>query len=713
VAPLNFVTPSNFTLTIGGVDFTKCIAAFSIQRPLPEPKTPQTWQGSITLAYPVTPAYIPESLDPAINPNGRWEIGCHQILLRFGTTRLCPPLYVMGYRWNDQTRTAEIEVGDDLTLRSDFTPPQDYTKLGLSAVSGATVAGLVERACLSVGLTNYSVTGLAASIPVSPDKNEGSWIEWAQGYTGERGYWLYMHTDGQVRLRNYPFSNTPVLLTRPRSQVETFDPIFVDTPKDRYVCSGTGEQLVPSGTPTTTTVDEEFGDLIYYDTANPPNTLVTTALVRRTTTSIVQSGITFFRKTVVTQEALGAIDPQLFPGNTSAVTTSSVEETHYARSSGEVYQIVSTTLAPLPRISSEMNNLVDESIRATNPSPSTIPGLKLPYWQSFAPAALTTIETFDDGGVLSSTRGMVITRTKNSYGYRRTNKLSYAYGLLVEAESETYTPDRIVLSNAANPPTTHYTKRLVRSIRPESFKKTQVGATAATWLVRALNPAEIDTQTGQTPPSFPTLQAPYETGSVQFSGTATFTPASASPYYTREEQVSADTLVSGSECQFYARLIGTLAHQSYRGRSTNLPIPSEWLADPKPFQVVAIHDGLFVTCNDQITLSNDGIELSWQLYRIGYLSTPVPETGSWTPASPTVPYTVATPTVVTGFTPSVNWTAPAGSWYKGLATVKTGTTPVINWTVDSTGYKKINTGATPVIDWTVPAGEYTGGGGGY
>lgn len=620
MAPLNFVIPSNFTLTIGGVDFTKCVSGFSIQRPLPEPKTPQSWTGSITLANPINPAYIPESLDPAVNPNGRWEIGCYQILLQFGSNRLCPPLYVMGYRWNDQTRTAEIEVGDDLTLRSDYTAPQDYTRLGLSAISGATVAGLVERACLSVGLTNYSVTGVAATIPVSPDKNEGSWIEWAQKYTGERGYWLYMHTDGQVRLRQWPDENDSILLIRGRSQVDTWDPIFVEIPKERYVCSGTGERLVPSDTPATTTVDEEFGDLVFYDGGTPPQTLITTALIRRTTTNISQQGQTLYRKTVVTEEALGAIDPQLFPGQTGLVVTSSVEEIHYARSSGEVYQIVSTTMAPLPRISNEMNNLVDEILKADGVAAADMPGAKLPYWQSFAPASITTIETFDDGGLFSPTRGMVVTRTKNTYGYRRTNTLDYISGLLVEAESEAYTRDRIVMSGPGTPPTTHYTKRFIRSIRPESFKKTQVGASAATYLVRALNPAEIDTQTGQTPPAFPTLQAPYETGSVQFSGTATFTPTSASPYYEREEQVSAETLTSTAECQNYAKLIGNLAHQSYRGRSTNLPIPSEWLSNPRPFQVVAIHDGLFITTNDTITLSSDGIELSWQLYRIGYLS---------------------------------------------------------------------------------------------
>jgi len=581
------------------------------------------------------------------NPFGRWEQGAHQIILSIGSDRLFPPLYILTSQYNDQTGRMELRVGDDLTLRNDFTAPQDYKRLGFP-IASAGVSAIVERACLSVGLTNYSLSGISGSLPVSPDKPEGSWMQWAQSYLGERGRWLYLTNSGQVRSQAWPDNSTSTLLTRTRSQVDSWDSLFSgETPRERYTCTGATEKLVPADQPNTAEqVEEEIGDLRYTDGSSPPQDVIVGNVVKsRRTYSQSADGLT---KRIKLEQCLGELDQQWYPGDTTLVVTSDSTEITTVDSKGRLTQVVTTIYQPLPAVDNgkspisgdpeaTLSQLTEDILKDGGSTDASMPTDKLPYWQN-PNVVISTVETFTYGGLFSPDEGVLVERVKTQAGYRRTNRLSYS-PMLVEKEVERYDKNTF---QADFPKSMHYVKSFYRAIRKRSVKKTQVGATQATYIVQPMTDIERDSQTGQTPPSPPVVQPEYETGAVQFGGVATFNPVSASPYYKREEKIEADTLTNGSECQEYAKLIGTLAHQSYRGRSTNLPIPSEWLADPKPFAVVAIDGVKYIACNDTITLSNDGIELSWQLYKLDISSS----------------VEVRTLQQRWGNTPQITWSAP-------------------------------------------------------
>lgn len=74
----------------------------------------------------------------------------------------------------------------------------------------------------------------------------------------------------------------------------------------------------------------------------------------------------------------------------------------------------------------------------------------------------------------------------------------------------------------------------------------------------------------------------------------------------------------------------------------------------------------------------------------------------WTPVGLTKPYTVKTPTIVTGKTPIVTLSTPGVAWYSGLATIKTGATPTISLAVSTSNYLPRRGGAGPTISWSVP-----------
>ena len=719
---LNFTVPSNFSLTVGGVDFTKSITQLSISRPLPEARTPQTWTGRITLTDRLAqPALLPEPLNPITNTNQRWERACFQVLIKIGSSPITPPLYILRYSYDDATGIAELQVGDDLTLRNDAKPGQSYRQLGYLPASTPIISGLLERACLSVGLPNYDFSAMTATMPAARDKPSGSWVEWAQTHTGERGNWMYVGTDGKVRVQAYPqlSPTTPTpLFTRARSRVDTYKPILVETPLEKYVV--TGSTLKPTPAPTnifTPVIERNYDSLPVFNITQAGNVTAgfVNAVVRLTTTQVLTSTATSLVRQITVQEALGALDPIYYPGNTGLVTTRVTTETHTADSvEGKVRQIVTASNVPLPAISSEMSTLVNEIIQAGLPSTTTAAQVlalsaaaKLVYWQRLLTSAMLTVEVFEDGGIFSPTRGMMVSRTKTSYGFRRVGLTDYYSGCVVDQEFEKFTANSTTITfGTATPPPAHYTRDFKHYVRPESTRIPLAinGSSKLIYSPRGLNIVEDIVEPGAAPGQFPTLKAGAEVGTVAIAGQATYLPVTASPYYLRYQEDSSQTLTTSGECNFYAKIIGDFAHQSYRGRSTNLPIPSEWLSNPAPFQVAAIHDGLFVLCNDSINMVGDKLEIAWTMYRLGYLSPVVAEAGSWTPTTPSNTYTTTYQVERTGATPSIAWTTPAGDWLRGSAVTRTGATPGIVWSVATGGFTQRRTGATPVINWSAPSG---------
>ena len=215
----------NYRILIGGVDITNAIAGFNFAHPIEEPYTPLIWSGTIEIKPARGASALGfEFFNDELNPQ-RWAAGRQPIDVYFNNQlwqrfRVKP----VGYRYDQDTGAAVIEITDLLGLLDSYVPAQDVPefKVGANISTGWIAQKLIERAIqiMKEGNANFSL-----SVPLPPFNDiirtprtfRGSWIRQAQKFAGERGYWLWCDKE-QLKWAKYPINGSGSLIfSRPRS----------------------------------------------------------------------------------------------------------------------------------------------------------------------------------------------------------------------------------------------------------------------------------------------------------------------------------------------------------------------------------------------------------------------------------------------------------------------------------------------------------------
>jgi hypothetical protein len=215
----------NYRILVGGTDITNAIAGFNFAHPIEEPYSPLIWSGTIEIKPARGASALGfEYFNDEINPQ-RWAAGRSPIDVYFNNQlwqrfRVKP----VGYRFDQDTGAAVIEITDLLGLLDSYVPAQDVPefKIGANISTGWVAKKLVERAIaiMKEGNANFDL-----EVPLPPFNDiirtprtfRGSWIRQAQKFAGERGYWLWCDKE-QLKWAKYPINGDgQIIFSRPRS----------------------------------------------------------------------------------------------------------------------------------------------------------------------------------------------------------------------------------------------------------------------------------------------------------------------------------------------------------------------------------------------------------------------------------------------------------------------------------------------------------------
>ncbi|MFB2832991.1 hypothetical protein [Floridanema evergladense] len=103
-----------FKFLVGDLDITNCVTSFGVAQSKYEVGKPLIWSGSMTLATPMPPYNIAESLDNLENQN-RWAKGRYPVKVSFFGCQMLT-LRISGYSYNPDTKEAEAQLTDLLGL---------------------------------------------------------------------------------------------------------------------------------------------------------------------------------------------------------------------------------------------------------------------------------------------------------------------------------------------------------------------------------------------------------------------------------------------------------------------------------------------------------------------------------------------------------------------------------------------------------------------
>jgi hypothetical protein len=618
---LNFAIPE-FSLTVGGVEFAPFVTSLSLSRPRVETSTAQSWTGGITFQQPLNATALPESLSEFDNPT-RWGKGLHPVVIKF-RGQVCCVVRVLEYVFNDDFSAdygiGEARVGDLLTLLDYKTPATDYKGLGFSPAGGVSINALAKAVLAEVGAAgDIDVPG---DLWAAPDKPNGSFLKWLQSYCGERGYWLYVDTNEQIRAVKYPQAPAAAQINCPRDQVENFSRRRgIEPPKEKLKVTGSCQKPVQCS-------HEEAQVEIDYAVLNGAQ-----VIQRRQTTS-AQPPIFNQQTTYITiEQALGLAMPDSYPNSATPIVVADSVRRANADDQGRIKKIVTSTRKPLGVAIPDQfpgNTVSRDAERLTEEF-------------SHSPADGATSA---QAGVMRSRKSTLETLMPDG------NALSFA---IKEQTIESWSgaPPN---PGSENPPCQRYvyTKVVYRRQNDAASSKDSAASQVTSKYppLGALIIVQNERQDDATPPSFSTLPPANPVGTVVLKGEAKAKHSAYNPYVEQEDEIQASTIQSNAEAANLAEWHQAFRHSDFYGRDINLPVSPDWLANPAPFAIGRIHNGVFVLTNDTISLSADELEIAWQGMYLGAIPPLASPTDPWAaPVSPiqivqaallTIPYQVGT-----------------------------------------------------------------------
>jgi hypothetical protein len=558
--PLNF-TPPPFTLSIGGVNFAPLVTELRLQRPKADLATPYTWTGSLKLAHPSEPRFLPETLDDLSNAANRWAKGLYPVVLAVKGKNLVT-VRITEYFYDEEEGVAEVQLGDLLTLFNTPSPPKDYKSLGFG--DATSLQDLASKALQEAGISSFAVD-VPGGLDVAPNKLSGSsYIQFLQQYLGERGYWLYCDPDEVIRVAKYPLETDNIRLVRSRQQIELFKRQRApQIPAEKFIVTGACERLLK----TASAQDDrqvEMGTVGGFQT-----------IVREQTTQVLLDGKHHKRKRIRTRQALGEVFPDAYPNSTTLTTTADTIEDRFYDEQGRLRELKQATDKPyglalsdfFPNSTAMLSDaeLVEETWSESEPGKTLVGG---------------------GDGVM---RGHVRTVT------------AYVAAALDRVVTERLTES---WSNGT---------RIGGEPQSERFKyqRSLYQRDDGLDFIGGLKLVDSDEQEDARPPAFEPREADRPTAQVALRGERSFQPVTHTIFKEQEDPYSAQTLQNNAECGNLAALLGTVAHRRYRARLINCPISDDWLNDPSPFPVAHVHNGCYVMEEDTIVLASDGLEVSW------------------------------------------------------------------------------------------------------
>lgn len=618
---LNFVIPE-WQLTIGDWDITHLVTSFNLRRPRCEISTPYSWQGSFTIATPLTPNLLAESLDDLENPY-RWAIGMHPIQLRI-KGRLIATVRIKRYFYDEDTRTGQAELTDQLGLRDFESPAKDFESLGFRVSrEGVLASSVVNRLINLAGITgSVSIPG---KFEVPPNKFSESYISLAQQICGERGAWLYC--DASEIVHSVAYRKRNLLFERSRKQVQDFErQPGLEIPAEIVRVAGGCEKIAQCGGEAPQ-ITEEF-------------TYVGDAKILQRREKIfppITQGRQVSRRFVI-EQALGSAFPKQYPGSSAIIKTEDITETSYYDRNGRLTKFERRTKRllglALPDKFPGNRAMVDDAEIVTQEYKNTLPGT-------------ARVGGYDDGVLrYKLTTKRVLFPVDGSYTLAIKEQI-------VESWDENSLGSSIIIRTAPMPEDSpkcesYEYKRLTYQRDSVKTTSTIVGGSGEVESQRTyfslgeLLLKNTERQPNQTPPAWITQEPESPVGSVTIKGEARFAPATFSPYYEKEYETSCSTLVSNAEAESLARLIGNLQHQRYRSRLVTMPIPEEWLDDPRPFGYVHIHNGAFLMDSPAIVLEGNSLVFSFIANYLGAIPavTDIPDVTPSVPISPIIEISV-------------------------------------------------------------------------
>jgi len=636
---MNFSVGDGFKVFVGDLDITPAVQGLNLKRPMTEIMTPQSWTGSLTLSTLLDPALVLESLDDLLNPT-RWARGQFPVTVTLRNT-LFATLRIMEYFYDEDSMTGEAELGDILTLVDFRSPAEDYSQ-NFKPCAPVTIQEIVQTGLKAAGVTSYQIQ-VPGSVPVPPDKPSGSWIQWIQGYLGERGYWLYVDPSEVVRVEKYPMTHSPSL-RRHRNLVESFKrERSPDYPPEKLTITATGQKFnscdgEPEGVPD---ISEEFGSLSSEDGGGADNVLLsrtTTVLVKKPLFGQEQSGSdgqAEVRRTKV-EQALGAVFPKTEEGNTTLVTTvvTVTKKKYNNKRFLEAEETVVDKLLGLclPEAFEGDKQLIPGAEKTLVTYSELNPGISV---QSGLGGGITVVRPGMPGsGILVYKKTEYSTlfasgtkATKLEGGGTKSGQIRWEQNINTLTTEEWQTPSGTfsaiggdgVPADECPCNEARYVKRVSKRTQTVSSAKTvKVQSKAYTedenyYSFSGLVASSRDStsQNNTTFPNWDKIDSECPVCQIALKESTGFAQVSFTAFRERESVISASTLNTSAECQSLAKLMGGLAHQRYRQRLITMPMATEYLTNNKPFTVADIHNGRFVLDAPAVVVTENEMSVSW------------------------------------------------------------------------------------------------------
>lgn len=644
---LNFVCPE-LKVLIETIDITALIESFTISRPRAEPNTPYSWSGNMILTVPLIKSRIPhlkflEDLEPTNPYRHFWARGNKPIQFYFKGV-LFVTLRIAEYFYDEDEYKSEVGLQDLLGILDFKSPAENYKGLGFTPCQPVSINQVVTKALQEAGFGNISV-GIGGNINVPPNKPNGSWIKFAQSYLGERGYWLYCDRDEGIRIASY--STKSFLFERSRQQIENFKrEKSPQLPADKYVVTGSAEKFVECKLEDEI-VTETFGESTYqYNHRINDFEIKKLLQLRERVINYPQINKKEKISKTIIEQSLGSIFPKKFPDNTTVVITSETIKTLRYDDQGR--------LIFLKEVTDKLLGVALPDVFDGNTTMRSEAEIITEEYRN-QPFGTAVVGGESDDGVLRFKRrvtkslfveGTFSTKTKN--GTVPTNQ-PQVYLVIKEQVDETWNQGgsgklQVAFGGYSTPTTGdnseskcecndyHYRRVTLRRDQKQVSATERYFLTSDNkyldnvpyWEYSGLKLVENYKQENTTPQPWTTKEGECPTCQSAIKATVSVASVSYTATFERQTEASFSTLGSLSEAIAFANLTASMQHQRYYGRTINLPIPEEYILNPKPFSLVNLHNGQFVIDSPSIIYTEEEAELAFVGNYVGAIA-PIPE----------------------------------------------------------------------------------------
>ena len=645
-------TPESFAISVGGLDITDLVNAYSLRQSAIDIRNPIIWEGDIFLAKDKD--WAGESLDDFENPS-RWARGRHPVTLTI-SGNLVATLRISSYAYNEDTQRAEMKVTQLLDLLDYRTPPEDYRFISTSNRT-LSVRFIVQQLLNLAGLTNYDLSNAPAIAIPPPDRTNRSYIELAQQILGERGYWLYHQPNEAIAVIDFNL-NRAKSFERPRAELIEFERV-----KQRsnlanvYRVTGGGEiyQRRCTLASAINTTEEIYGDATresgywYRGERVVVNTTIFRKVVARTITE-------------VTQEAADIV--QVRRTSYKDLKLKSATGTDHEYSLEKVSEETDT------KFYDSQGRLIRETRRKDGIAYLEYPGTKYDLF----PDALEWLTGLEEKVItyyLDPTDSQYYSGYSSAFGYD-TNVLRLKEEILsrryLHVSGSTASPnyefffadkERIIETwiedcGGQTEPTYTYTRRVYR--RDPIFEYAKIIPSVIRSMELFLDTKLSDSQGDATPPGWETRAAlfPRTRAKLNAEVRRRYPGSEDDLIDKREFEYGATSITTQVEAEKLANLFADLSVGRAFGYKVVLSLreSTEWLADPTPLQIAWFHHRQMLL--DSLSLVYDGTEaeLAWEAVTVGTLS---PAVGEGTPSA----QKLSTPRAVTNLSFDVRFQAIA------------------------------------------------------